>query len=323
MKTINMAERKNTLQWKPEVNEVEKGVADEHWVNEEQPNEEIKNVQYDDLNADKLYLREIGKHPLLSAEEEVHFGRLVQKGDEKARKHMIECNLRLVVKLSRRYLNRGLPLLDLIEEGNLGLIRAVEKFDPERGFRFSTYATWWIRQAIERAIMNQSRTIRVPVHIAKTIYKYQRTARHLSQIQDRDVLPEDIAHMLDESPEEVNYLLGLDGKVASLDLPLSSENAQSLGDTIPDDSGDPLSFLEENSDHMNISYWLSRLNTREREVVVRRFGLEGNERATLEEVGLAIGVTRERVRQVQNAALRHLREFIEDDNAVLAENVFE
>ena len=271
----------------------------------------------DDHSADSLYLREIGRHALLTPEEEIHYGRLVQQGDAKARKHMIECNLRLVVKISKRYLNRGLPLLDLVEEGNLGLIRAVEKFDPERGFRFSTYATWWIRQTIERAIMNQSRTIRVPIHIAKTINRYQRTARQLSQSQDREILPEDIAQALNESTEEVNYLMSLDNKLTSLDIPINTENAQSLVDVIPDDEGDPSELLAEHSDQINVNFWLSQLSERQREVVVRRFGLDGQEQATLEEVGKAMGVTRERVRQVQNEALRRLRRFLESDSKVL------
>jgi RNA polymerase nonessential primary-like sigma factor len=263
-----------------------------------------------ELDAEQMYLREIGRHPLLTAEEEVHFGRLVQKGDQAARKRMIEANLRLVVKMATRYLYRGLPLMDLIEEGNLGLIRAVEKFDPERGFRFSTYATWWVRQAIERAIMNQSRTIRIPVHVSKTINRLQRTANRLSQTCERDVRPEDIAEMVDESAEEVRYLMGLTTKVASLESNSGGDNDHSLLEVIPDEDAGPEQLLTEHEDQIDINYWLSQLSSREREVVVRRFGLDGQEQATLEEVGSRIGVSRERVRQVQTAALNRLRELI-------------
>ncbi len=263
-----------------------------------------------ELDAEQLYLREIGRHPLLTAEEEVHYGRLVQKGDAAARKRMIEANLRLVVKMATRYLYRGLPLMDLIEEGNLGLIRAVEKFDPERGFRFSTYATWWVRQAIERAIMNQSRTIRIPVHVSKTINRLQRTANRLSQSCEREVRPEDIAEVVDESAEEVRYLMGLTTKVASLESNASGDNDHSLLEVIADDDAGPEELLADHEDQIDINYWLSQLSSREREVVVRRFGLDGQEQATLEEVGSRIGVSRERVRQVQTAALNRLRELI-------------
>ena len=178
--------------------------------------EEEEEVQYEpgaipdgQLDATRLYLSEIGFSPLLTADEEKHYSRLALKGDEAARKKMIECNLRLVVKIARRYLNRGLALLDLIEEGNLGLIRAVEKFDPERGFRFSTYATWWIRQTIERAIMNQTRTIRLPIHVVKEINIYLRAARHLSQTLDHEPSTEEIADMLDKPISEVKRMQGV------------------------------------------------------------------------------------------------------------------
>jgi RNA polymerase nonessential primary-like sigma factor len=266
-----------------------------------------------DLDAERIYMQEIGRHSLLSAEEEITLGRLVQKGDQKARKRMIECNLRLVVKIATRYVYRGLTLMDLVEEGNLGLIRAVEKFDPEKGFRFSTYATWWVRQAIERAIMNQSRTIRIPVHVAKTMHRYQRTARQLSQLQEKEIQPEDIAAVLDESPEDVRYVLALNEKVLSLEGFANSDNDQSILETIPDNEAGPEDLLQEHEAQEGISAWLSELSTREREVLVRRFGLWGQDRATLEEVGKVIGVTRERVRQVEVSALRRLRQFIERD----------
>ncbi|NIW86330.1 MAG: RNA polymerase sigma factor RpoS [Gammaproteobacteria bacterium] len=275
-------------------------------------------------DAASIYLREIGRHPLLTAEDEVYYGRLVQKGDHHARQRMIESNLRLVVKIAKRYVNRGLPLLDLIQEGNLGLIRAVEKFDPERGFRFSTYATWWIRQTIDRAIMSQSRTIRLPIHVVKMIYRYHRTARRLSQAQEKEVTPDDVAEILQEQPEDVKHLMSLDNKTASLDVPFSAESEQSLMDLIVDESAGPAERLQDERDRSSILCWLSELSDREREVVVLRFGLNGKERATLEEVGNAIGVTRERVRQIQNAALSRLLDFVESDGnlqSIPAENV--
>ncbi len=196
------------------------------------------------MDATRLYLSEIGFSPLLTAEEEVHYARLALKGDEAGRKKMIECNLRLVVKIARRYLNRGLALLDLIEEGNLGLIRAVEKFDPERGFRFSTYATWWIRQTIERAIMNQTRTIRLPIHVVKEINIYLRAARHLAQTLDHEPSPEEISELLDKPIEDVKRMLGLNERVTSVDTPLGRDADKSLLDAIPDENNtDPVVLL--------------------------------------------------------------------------------
>ncbi len=264
------------------------------------------------LDATRLYLGEIGFSPLLTAEEEVHFARLAQKGDEAGRKRMIESNLRLVVKIARRYLNRGLALLDLIEEGNLGLIRAVEKFDPERGFRFSTYATWWIRQTIERAIMNQTRTIRLPIHVVKEINVYQRAARHLAQSLDHEPTPEEIAEMLDKPLQDVKKMMGLNERVTSVDVPLGRDADKSLLDAIPDENNlDPSDLLQDEDIRGNIDLWLNKLTDKQREVVERRFGLHGYDVSTLEEVGAEIGVTRERVRQIQIEALKRLREILE------------
>ncbi|NOZ53555.1 MAG: RNA polymerase sigma factor RpoS [Gammaproteobacteria bacterium] len=265
-----------------------------------------------DLDATRLYLSEIGFSPLLSAEEEVYYARLINKGDESARKRMIESNLRLVVKIARRYLNRGLALLDLIEEGNLGLIRAVEKFDPERGFRFSTYATWWIRQTIERAIMNQTRTIRLPIHVVKEINIYLRAARHLSQKLDHEPSPEEIAEILDKPIEDVKRMLGLNERVTSVDVPLGRDSDKSILDAIPDEHNvDPAVLLQDEDIQNCLELWLSQLNDKQREVVEHRFGLHGREVATLEEVGNELGVTRERVRQIQLEALKRLREIME------------
>lgn len=293
--------------------EVESAVIDTHEdVSEDDASEEVTySADEADLDVERLYFREVGRHPLLRADDEARLGRLVQNGDMDARQRMIECNLRLVVKMARRYVYRGLPLMDLIEEGNLGLIRAVEKFDPERGFRFSTYATWWIRQAMERAIMNQSQTIRIPVHVEKTISRYQRTAYQLSQANDREVKPEDIADALDESPDNVRYLMSLKGKVTSLESFSDGDNGQSLLDVIPDESSGPEETLADDEEKGDIAFWLSHLNKREQEVVARRFGLGGQDRATLEEIGTTIGISRERVRQVQSSALKRLRGLIE------------
>ena len=265
-----------------------------------------------DLDATRIYLSEIGFSPLLSADEEKHFARQIAKGDESARKRMIESNLRLVVKIARRYLNRGLALLDLIEEGNLGLIRAVEKFDPERGFRFSTYATWWIRQTIERAIMNQTRTIRLPIHVVKEINIYLRAARHLSQKLDHEPSPEEIADMLDKPIDDVKRMLGLNERVTSVDVPLGRDSDKSILDAIPDEQNvDPAVLLQDEDIQSCLELWLSQLNDKQREVVEHRFGLHGREVATLEEVGNELGVTRERVRQIQLEALKRLREIME------------
>ncbi len=263
-------------------------------------------------DATQLYLKEIGFSPLLSAEEEVHFGRLCQKGDEAARARMIESNLRLVVKIARRYINRGLAFLDLIEEGNLGLIRAVEKFDPERGFRFSTYATWWIRQTIERAIMNQTRTVRLPVHIVKEINVYQRAAKALTQQLDHEPTAEEIAEKLDVPVEDVKKMLDLEERVTSIHAPIDSDPDRTLAEAIPDEkSADPADVLQSERVHQYIDEWLDLLTEKQREVVERRFGLRGRDISTLEQVGSDVGVTRERVRQIQVEALARLRSVLE------------
>lgn len=264
------------------------------------------------LDATQLYLNEIGFSPLLSAEEEVYFARKALKGCEASRKRMIESNLRLVVKISRRYVNRGLALLDLIEEGNLGLIRAVEKFDPERGFRFSTYATWWIRQTIERAIMNQTRTIRLPIHVVKELNVYLRAARELSQKLDHEPTAEEIAQLLDKPVEDVERMLKLNERVTSMDVPMGNGSEKTLSDTVPDQNmADPSALLQDSDLCHSIDNWLSELTEKQREVIARRFGLRGFEMSTLEEVGREIGLTRERVRQIQVEALKRLRDILE------------
>ncbi len=267
------------------------------------------------LDATQIYLSEIGFSPLLSAEEEVYFSRLALKGDEPSRKRMIESNLRLVVKIARRYNNRGLPLLDLIEEGNLGLIRAVEKFDPERGFRFSTYATWWIRQTIERAIMNQTRTIRLPIHVVKELNIYLRASRELIQKLDHEPTPEDIANSLDKPVADVNKMLRLNERIASVDTPFAGDSDKVLLDVIADEKNDgPEGDLQSEDMSNNIVSWLNELNSKQKEVLARRFGLLGYEAETLENVGLEIGLTRERVRQIQVEGLKRLRDILSQQN---------
>ncbi|HAU8296741.1 TPA: RNA polymerase sigma factor RpoS [Vibrio vulnificus] len=263
------------------------------------------------LDATQLYLGEIGFSPLLTAEEEVLYARRALRGDETARKRMIESNLRLVVKISRRYSNRGLALLDLIEEGNLGLIRAVEKFDPERGFRFSTYATWWIRQTIERALMNQTRTIRLPIHVVKELNIYLRTARELSQKLDHEPTAEEIAAQLEIPVDDVSKMLRLNERISSVDTPIGGDGEKALLDIIPDaNNSDPEVSTQDEDMRVSLIHWLEELNPKQKEVLARRFGLLGYEPSTLEEVGQEIGLTRERVRQIQVEGLRRLREVL-------------
>ena len=269
-----------------------------------------KNESY--FDATRVYLNELGKSKLLTADQEKIYGKQALRGDEKARQIMIESNLRLVVKISRRYLNRGLPLLDLIEEGNLGLIRAVEKFDPDRGFRFSTYATWWIRQTIERAIMNQTRTIRLPIHIVKEMNVYLKAQRHLSQVMDHDPTAEDIATHLDKPLKTVEKMLKLNERVTSVDIPSGKDFDKPIVESISDHSSLPLvDELQEDGIKNNITGWLYQLSDKQREVICRRYGLCGYENSTLEQVAQELGVTRERVRQIQMDALKRLKEILE------------
>lgn len=271
-----------------------------------------KYVREDNLGPTQIYLSEIGFSPLLTAEEEVYYARRVIQGDADARRHMIESNLRLVVKIARHYCNRGLPLLDLIEEGNLGLMRAVEKFDPERGFRFSTYATWWIRQTIERAIMNQTRTIRLPIHVVKELNMYLQAARKLLQETDHEPSAEDIAKRLDRPLEDVKRMLGLNERITSVDAPAGLDADKSLLETLADTNNvDPANILIDENLHEHLEVWLQELTDHQREVLARRYGMLGHEHATLEEVGQAIGLTRERVRQIQVEALKALRKIME------------
>jgi RNA polymerase nonessential primary-like sigma factor len=257
-----------------------------------------------------IYLKEIGAAPLLTKEEEVYYSRLVQQGDVAAKNRMIESNLRLVVKIARRYLRSGMPILDLIEEGNIGLIRAVEKFDPELGFRFSTYGAWWIQQTIERGIMSQNRTIRLPVHMVKRLNSCLRAGRELAKNLDREPTPEEIATKLNKPIEEVEKILALNERVISIDTPISDDISRPLLDTITNGSNDPAQIALSNNLKHHMSRWLSKLTTMQRAVVERRFGLNNHDPATLEQTGVDIGLTRERVRQLQSEALKALREII-------------
>ncbi len=278
-----------------------------------------QDYQYD---ATRLYLKELGSSQLLTADEEKHYGHLALQGDQAARKKMIESNLRLVVKISRRYLNRGLPLLDLIEEGNLGLIRAVEKFEPDRGFRFSTYATWWIRQTIERALMNQTRTIRLPIHVVKEMNVYLKAYRQLASKLHHDPSIEDVAKHLDKPVKTVEKMFKLNERITSIDAPLKKDTEKSLAECLSEENALPLpDNLQNECLAFRISRWLDRLNDKQKEVVSLRYGLRGYDPSTLEEVAGIMGVTRERVRQIQMEALRRLREILEAEGYT-AEAIF-
>ncbi len=274
--------------------------------------DELKTVLAAELSTDTTqhYLNQIGLRPLLTVEQEVHFATLAKKGDFEARQKMIEHNLRLVVSIAKHYINRGVVLLDLIEEGNLGLMRAIDKFEPERGFRFSTYATWWIRQSIERAIMNQARTVRLPVHMVRELNQILRAKYHLeAQHHDgKDATAEDIAHLVERPVEDVQDILALSEHATSLDAPLDNDPQASLMDMLPGNSDDsPDSQAEHHEMTLLVRDWLNKMPDKQRIVIVRRFGLDNDDPATLEELAAEMGVTRERVRQIQQEALVKLK----------------
>jgi RNA polymerase nonessential primary-like sigma factor len=256
----------------------------------------------------RRYFNEIGHRRLLSAEEERLCARRARAGDFGARQRMIQHNLRLVVNIAKHYVGRGLSLLDLIEEGNLGLIHAIGKFDPERGFRFSTYATWWIRQSIELAIMSQSRTIRLPVHVIKDLNLVLRARRQLDARLDREASAEGIAHLIDRSAEEVRRLLALNERMASLDAPRDGVAPLSMGESLADERSMPPEVRLQHAEiERRMDCWLAQLPARQRNVIQRRYGLNGFETHTLEELARELRVTRERVRQLQIEALASLR----------------
>jgi RNA polymerase nonessential primary-like sigma factor len=288
--------------------EAEAAAAEE--VGEVAPHEAA--VDTDLLNdVTQIYLNEIGASPLLTPEEEVTLARRVKLGEFDARQKMIEHNLRLVVNIAKHYLNRGIPLMDLVEEGNLGLIHALEKFDPERGFRFSTYATWWIRQNIERAIMNQSRTIRLPVHVVKELNQVLRTMRRIEASGEGESGAEAIAQRLDKPVEQVRQILALNEHTASLDAPLEIDPSLSIGESLADEHNESPDVQIQHAEVESLVHeWIGLLNEKQRIVIERRYGLNSVDMATLEELANDLGLTRERVRQIQLEALAQLRRIL-------------
>ncbi|MFL5825150.1 MAG: sigma-70 family RNA polymerase sigma factor [Thermoleophilaceae bacterium] len=259
------------------------------------------------LDSLRLYLRSIGRVGLLTAYEEVELAKRIERGDMSAKQHMIEANLRLVVSIAKGYLGRGLSFLDLIQEGSLGLIRAVEKFDYRRGYKFSTYATWWIRQAVTRAIADKARTIRIPVHMVEKLNKVVHVERQLVQDLGREPSPEEIARELECPPREVRDILRMAQLPVSLEKPIGEEEDSELGDFVEDQTAEsPFELAVENLRRENVRTALDALPAREREVIEMRFGLKGHQARTLEEVGRAFGVTRERIRQIENNTLKKL-----------------
>jgi RNA polymerase primary sigma factor len=259
------------------------------------------------LDSLRLYLRSIGRVPLLTAEEEVSLAKRIERGDMEAKTHMVEANLRLVVSIAKGYLGRGLTFLDLIQEGSLGLIRAVEKFDYRRGYKFSTYATWWIRQAVTRAIADKGRTIRIPVHMVEKLNKVVHVERQLVQSLGREPTPEEIATELECTTREVREILRMAQQPISLEKPIGDEEEAELGDFVEDHGAEsPFERASENLRRENVHRALAALPRREREVIEMRFGLTGQRPQTLEEVGRAFNVTRERIRQIENHTLKKL-----------------
>jgi RNA polymerase nonessential primary-like sigma factor len=266
------------------------------------------------FDATSLYLNEIGYSSLLTPIQETALAREVVAGDANAKKRMIECNLRLVVTIAKRSLGRGLSFLDLIQEGNLGLIRAVEKFDPELGFRFSTYATWWIKQSIDRGVMNQARTIRLPVHVSKDVGSCVKASYELNLKLDRYPSDEELAVYLEKPLKTIKKLLKFNHKVSSADVPVMSDSEKTLMDTFPEQQlSDPAEILQDKDFCKKMEMWLNKLTQKQTEVVARRFGLRGYESSTLDEVGIEVGLTRERVRQIQIEALSRLRRMLEHE----------
>lgn len=276
---------------------------------EEDPTKDFISLSEISDDSIRMYLNEIGRVALLAPEEEIDLGQKIKKGDQEARKKLAAANLRLVVSIAKKYMGRGLWLLDLIQEGNVGLFRAVDKFDPDKGFKFSTYATWWIRQWVTRAIADQARTIRVPVHMIETINKFTHTYRRLTQELTREPLMEELATELDMDIRKVRQIMRISQDILSLDAPVGSEEDTSLGDFIEDDKTPPpdeqtnMNLLKENLYEM-----LDFLTPRERKIIIMRFGLDGGELHTLEEVGKEFWVTRERIRQIEAKTLEKLKD---------------
>ena len=297
----------------PPLGDVEEPVDEDLEEVEEEWTDDGKGTYFDDVSDDsvRLYLREIGKIPLLNAEEELALAQKVVAGDKKAKDKMAEANMRLVVSIAKRYSGRGLDFLDLIQEGNTGLLRAVEKFDPDKGFKFSTYATWWIRQAITRAIADQARTIRIPVHMVETINKLLRTQRRMTQELNREPTIEELAKELEMEPEKVEYVMKIKQDIHSLDAGVGRDGEDEdsvLGDFIEDeDAASPEDAAAGQLLKEQVQDILSSLTEREQKIVKMRFGLEDGKNHTLEEVGQEFSVTRERIRQIEAKALAKLR----------------
>jgi RNA polymerase primary sigma factor len=293
--------------------ELVEGETHKHPPHEQpQPEEDVKTPKLDltvepSLDSLRLYLREIGKVPLLTADQEVYLAKRIERGDMGAKTQMIEANLRLVVSIAKSYLGRGLSFLDLIQEGSLGLIRAVEKFDYRKGYKFSTYATWWIRQAVTRAIADKARTIRIPVHMVEKLNKVVHIERQLVQRLGREPRPDEIAEELEMTTEEVREILRMSQLPVSLEKPIGEEEESELGDFVEDESAEsPFDTATLSLRREDVEHALSALPERERQVIELRFGLRGTQPCTLEEVGRAFGVTRERIRQIENNTLKKL-----------------
>jgi RNA polymerase primary sigma factor len=302
---IEVIDAKDAIAFKPE-NKEEEEVVEEKVKKATTKTVELREIANDSI---RLYLCEIGKVQLLTAKEEIDLAKRIKKGDQTAKQRLAEANLRLVVSIAKKYIGRGLSFLDLIQEGNIGLFRAVEKFDPERGFKFSTYATWWIRQAITRAIADQARTIRIPVHMVETINKLTHAQRRLVQELGREPLVEELAAEMDMDVKKVRHILKISQDIVSLEAPVGTEEDSKLGDFIEDD--DALSPSEATNRQLikeNIHEMLQYLSPRERKIIEMRFGLKDGVGHTLEEVGHEFRVTRERIRQIEAKVLQKLKE---------------
>ena len=295
------------------VEEVQVEVADTDDKDEEEGETDVdpqKGMDLTEISNDsvRMYLNEIGRVNLLTAQDEVDLAKRIEKGDLSAKQRLAECNLRLVVSIAKRYIGRGLPFLDLMQEGNLGLLRAVEKFDYRKGFKFSTYATWWIRQAITRAIADQARTIRIPVHMVETINKLRYTQRRLQQELGRDPLPEEIGAEMNLELKKVNYILKISQDIVSLEAPVGTEEDSKLSDFIEDEKMlSPFEVTHRQLIKENIDDLLTYLSAREQKIIKMRFGLDDGVPHTLEEVGKEFNVTRERIRQIEGKVLEKLR----------------
>ena len=272
---------------------------------------------YDGDTAFHLYLREIGRTPLLTPQEEIELARRIKRGDKKAREQMIKANLRLVVKIARDYEGYGLPLLDLINEGNIGLMKGVERFDPKKGAKLSTYAAWWIKQAIKRALANQSKTIRLPVHVVDKLFHLRRAAAKLEEVLGREATDDELAEELDYPVARVKLLRRADIRPTSLEAPIGDDETNRVADVVKDESADtPYEQLEEKTNSALVHEMVETLDAREKAILRQRFGLDGDERKTLEEIGEQFGVTRERIRQIEEIALKKLRKRIQDLDTV-------